>query len=225
MKMLFHGSSVRLPKPYFGGGNPISDYGPGFYCTEDEKMAALWSVAPDHDGFINTYAIEMDGLTVLDLLWPRFTILSWMALLVKNRPFPLSYPRQKERMEYLIENFAPPLTGVDIVIGYRADDSYFAFASDFLAGSISLTELTRAMKIGNLGNQLVLVSEKAYSHLSFLGARHALRDDFLYEKNERERETLHQYHHQNEKEAAKGELFLSDIVKEGIKDGDYQLYF
>ena len=43
-------------------------------------------------------------------------------------------------------------------IGYRADDSYFSFASDFINGAISYRQLCNAMCLGKLGQQFVLKS-------------------------------------------------------------------
>ena len=51
------------------------------------------------------------------------------------------------------------LTGYDIVIGYRADDSYFSFAQDFVTGAIPLSKLQNAMCLGELGEQIWFVGK------------------------------------------------------------------
>ena len=38
-----------------------------------------------------------------------------------------------------------------MVIGYRADDSYFSFARAFVNNEISLEQLSYAMRLGKLG--------------------------------------------------------------------------
>jgi predicted RNase H-like HicB family nuclease len=44
----------------------------------------------------------------------------------------------------------------DIIIGYRADDSYFSYIRDFLNNSIYIETLEKCMKIGDLGVQLCI---------------------------------------------------------------------
>lgn len=57
-----------------------------------------------------------------------------------------------------------------MIKGYRADDSYFSFAEDFLNNTISVQKLAKAMKLGKLGMQVVLIFEKAFSQLSFMAS-------------------------------------------------------
>ena len=49
-----------------------------------------------------------------------------------------------------------------MIVGYRADDSYFSFARDFLLNTITLEQLSRAMRLGLLGTQIVLKSQRAF---------------------------------------------------------------
>ena len=44
-----------------------------------------------------------------------------------------------EEREYILKNFSIDLTKVDVIIGYRADDSYFSFARDFVKNSITVS--------------------------------------------------------------------------------------
>ncbi|MBQ0007004.1 MAG: DUF3990 domain-containing protein, partial [Alistipes sp.] len=36
---IYHGSPLIIEVPEFGKGNPMNDYGLGFYCTEDIELA------------------------------------------------------------------------------------------------------------------------------------------------------------------------------------------
>ena len=47
----------------------------------------------------------------------------------------------------------------DITKGYRADDSYFSYARDFISNTLSLGDLKRAMMLWKLGEQIVHLSE------------------------------------------------------------------
>ena len=58
-------------------------------------------------------------------------------------------------VDWLKEHFSVDLTGYDLVRGYRADDSYFSFARAFLSNTIPLSTLSEAMRLGNLGEQVV----------------------------------------------------------------------
>ena len=71
-------------------------------------------------------------------------------------------------MEWLTTHFLPDIERFDAVIGYRADDSYFSFARAFVNNEISLKQLSYAMKLGELGEQFVLKSEKAFSAIRFI---------------------------------------------------------
>lgn len=42
---------------------------------------------------------------------------------------------------------------------------YFSFAQDFVAGVISLEKLSEAMRLGKLGEQIVLKSPKAFDQI------------------------------------------------------------
>ena len=131
-KIIYHGSDHIIEKPKFGYGKPYNDYGVGFYCTENPNMAKEWGVGIDHNGYSNQYKIECDGLTILDLNAPGCTMLHWLTILLENREFDASTPLASEAKEYLMNTFHLDYKFADIIIGYRADDSYFSFASDFI---------------------------------------------------------------------------------------------
>lgn len=87
----------------------------------------------------------------------------------------------KGKREYS-HKFFPSYKGNDVIRGYRADDSYFSFASAFINNTISLTQLEKAMMLGNLGEQVVLKSKTAFSKLEFLGSEFAEKK-LYYPKN------------------------------------------
>ena len=66
--------------------------------------------------------------------------------------------------QYILDTFLPDYRNYDVIIGYRADDSYFQFAKDFIQGTISLKTLGEAMRLGKLDEQIILKSEKAISN-------------------------------------------------------------
>lgn len=167
--ILYHGSASIVGQPEFSTGTRHNDYGRGFYCTKSIDLAKEWAVAENRDGYINKYSIDLHGLKVLDLQKKGFTALHWVTLLLQNRVFTLKNDIIKAGKEYLIEHFSLPVNEYDIIKGYRGDDSYFAYAEGFLNNMISYQSLSTALKVCNLGEQVVLMSEKAFMQLKFAG--------------------------------------------------------
>ena len=167
---LYHGSDRIIRKPAYGVGNPENDYGLGFYCTREPELAKEWACAEEEDGFENHYSLETDGLTCLHLNSEGYHILNWLAILLENRRFDLSLPVSIRAREYILDTFLPDYKGYDLIEGYRADDSYFSFSRAFLANGITLEQLRRAMRLGKLGEQVVLRSPAAFDAISFLQA-------------------------------------------------------
>lgn len=221
---IYHGSANRIEKPEYGKGKPYNDYGLGFYCTEDIEMAKEWSCGEDHDGFANCYDFELSGLKVLNLNAPQYTILHWLTVLLKNRTFRLTNPIAKDAKEYLMENFHVPTDQYDVIIGYRADDSYFSFAEDFLNNAISVKKLEKAMRLGNLGEQIVLVSSKAFDRIQFSGVEEAERSKYYVLKMKRDKSARSEYLNSDRKPSySPDELYMLDIMRQGVKSDDPRL--
>lgn len=167
-QIIFHGSEKIIESPVFGQGKAYNDYGKGFYCTENASLAKEWACGRDRDGYANCYEIETEGLRTLDLASEEYNILHWMALLLDNRRPSVASPVAKAGMKYFRDNFLLEIRDYDIIKGYRADDSYFSFARAFLNNQISLEQLSIAMKLGKLGEQVVLKSKEAFERLEFV---------------------------------------------------------
>ena len=221
---IFHGSENRIEKPEYGKGKPYNDYGLGFYCTEDIEMAKEWSCGEDHDGFANEYTLDITGLKVLNLNAPEYTILHWLAVLLKNRTFRLTNPIAKDAKEYLLEHFPVNTEDYDVIIGYRADDSYFSFAEDFLNNAISVRKLEKTMRLGNLGEQVVLVSRAAFDALKYVGAEEADRSMYYVLKMKRDKAARAEYLGSDRKPSyGLDELYMLDIMRQGVKADDPRL--
>ena len=169
-KEIWHGSDhvVARPEPHLGYA--YNDYGQGFYCTEHRDLACEWACTDAGGGFANRYALDMSGLAVLNLGTGEYGILNWLALLVDNRRFAPKSAIEARGIACLRERYLPDVRKADIVIGYRADDSYFSFARSFLRNTISINQLSRAMRLGELGEQICLKSPAAFERLEFHGA-------------------------------------------------------
>ena len=135
-----------IEQPIFGEGRKNNDFGIGFYCTESNELAKEWAVSSMKDGFSNQYTLDTEYLKILNLNNPDYTILNWIAVLVEHRVFSIKTPIARRAKRYLIDNFGINVNAYDLIIGYRADDSYFDYAETFLNNGISVKQLARAMK-------------------------------------------------------------------------------
>ena len=149
--IVYHGSDHIIETPLYNGNKRMNDYGYGFYTTENIELAMEWACSDNRDGFANIYELNPDGLEILNLNDPQYNILNWLAVLTKYRSYWQSGSVAEEAKNYLQKNFFVDPSEYDIVIGYRADDSYFSFAQDFVSGAISLRKLSEAMRLGKLG--------------------------------------------------------------------------
>ena len=222
-KKIYHGSIKVIEKPVFGYGNIHNDYGLGFYCTEDLELAKEWAVNEIQDGYANIYEIELEGLNILNLNQPEYCFLHWLALLLANRTFSIYFPLANEAKEYIIKNFLIDVSKYDVIIGYRADDSYFSFAKDFINGTISYQQLCMALKLGNLGEQFVLISKKAFDTLTFVGYEKALRNVYYPKKRERDLTARKEYFNDTLLKRNKNDLYIIQILNEEIGPDDPRL--
>lgn len=175
---IYHGSHEIVEMPILEKGKIFNDYGQGFYCTEQIELAKEWACGENRSGFVNCYDIDMDGLKLLNLSEAPYSIFHWLALLMENRTISLTAPIMKNAVAWLHQNFLIDTSSYDVIIGYRADDSYFSFAKAFVKNSINVEQLSRAMRLGNLGEQIVLKSEKAFSRIQYQKAEFV--DDAIY---------------------------------------------
>lgn len=90
-------------------------------------------------------------------------------MLLENRVFRVSGDIAPLAREFVLSRFSVDYRTCDVMRGYRADDSYFSFANAFLNNALSLLRLERTMALGNLGEQVVVRTEKAFSRLHFEG--------------------------------------------------------
>lgn len=219
---LYHGSEAIIQKPEFGKGKTYNDYGVGFYCTEHIELAKEWACTESADGYVNQYSIDMNALKVLNLSSDAYNILHWLALLMNNRKFRISTPVMKRGAVWLEENFLPDISEYDIIIGYRADDSYFSFARAFINNEISLAQLSYAMRLGKLGEQIVLKSKRAFDTVQFESYIAVDHTEYYVKRKTRDNEARNSYQEELERDDIDG-LYMRDIIKEEVKADDPRL--
>ena len=221
---IYHGSPLIIEVPEFGKGNPMNDYGLGFYCTEDIELAKEWACKMPKDGFANKYSIDKTELDILNLTSGDWHILNWLAILLENRSFEIGNPVAKDAKEYILQTFLPDYKSRDIIIGYRADDSYFSYAKAFLNGGIPLKALAEAMKLGKLGEQICIKSKTAFSRLRHVDATLANGQEYYIKRTARDTKAREDYLKLLDLSARdKDSVYILDILRQEWKNDDERL--
>ena len=221
--VIYHGSPDIVEVPEFGKGSLFNDYGQGFYCTEQVELAKEWACLEGQDGYANKYLIDTDSVNILNLGAPEFSILHWLTILTEHRKLRISTTAMKRGMEWLQQNFHVDLEPYDVIIGYRADDSYFSFARAFLTNQISVAQLSYAMKLGKLGEQFVLMTPKAFEQIRYVSHEVVDSTEYYVKRKARDEEARAAYLAMLE-EADEDGIYLRDITRVEVKPNDIRLW-
>ena len=162
--ILYHGSPNKEIRPTYGLGNDKYDYGKGFYLTESPALASEWSVCnpTEKNGWVHKYTLDVAELNILD--FQECDILSWLAELMKHRDADTGR-RYKVLAPRFIEKYQISTDGYDVIKGWRANASYFYIAKCFVRDEVDLDILPELLKLGDLGIQYCLKTEKAFQYL------------------------------------------------------------
>ncbi|WP_276674967.1 DUF3990 domain-containing protein [Selenomonas artemidis] len=223
-KNLFHGSKMVVEHPLREKCRPENDFGQCFYSTEVLDLAKEWACQDGTAGVVSAYTINMAELSVINLNTDEYHTLNWLGTILQYRcPSRLDDESSVAR-EYLIQNFAVDTSAADIVIGYRADDSYFRYAADYLYGRIGLDKLSEAMYLGKLGEQVAIQSERAFERLEFQDF-YEVEATYISRYQMRDKNARAAY-----RETIKGQIYMektlpiAQIIREGIKNDDPRLF-
>ena len=208
--ILYHGSKDIIEKPIYGQGKKYNDYGLGFYCTDNIELAKEWGTSFERSGYANRYQIDCTELKILDLNDDKYCILHWLAILLSNREFDTPAGLALEAKEFLIK-------------GYRADDSYFSFAQDFINGTISYRQLNNAMYLGKLGIQYVLKSKEAFNRIVFDGYEEAEYKEWYAKKMKRDKSARREYFDVERNRRQRGDIYITQILDEEMSPDDKRL--
>lgn len=207
---LYYGSETFFTSPTFGEGKSNNDYGLGFYMTTSYDLAKLWASKGSNGGYVLTFDFDMEGLNVLKLQdYDEESVLKWISILIKHRFDFATKERYQDRIDWLNKKFSIDMDSVDVVIGYRADDSYFNYSRALLANELSFEVLTEAMRIGKLGLQYVAISKEAFKRLRFVKS-----DKFEHTSDYEmfQKRTLSEYNEMKKKDKDMN-VFIRDLVR------------
>lgn len=165
--ILYHGNKNETMIPAYGLGRIDNDYGRGFYTTPNKELAKEWAWGTYTQGnkaYIHTFELDTTDLKILDLT--KLDSIHWIAELLYNRKLNLDDKEVvRDNVKILIEKYKLETEKYDVIIGYRADDSYFAYAEAFASGTIYKDTLEKALRTGELGIQVFVKSERAFGKL------------------------------------------------------------
>lgn len=193
------------------------------HCTETIDLAKEWACSVESDGYANQYTLDMSELSVLSLTSGDYHILNWLYVLLENRKFRVGGDIAKQAKRYIFENFAVDYKQYDIIKGYRADDSYFSFATAFLNNTISVSQLEQAMVLGKLGEQVVAMSEKAIEAFQFEDAFPAPKEIYYPKKLARDTAARTEFRKEKGRGSLLTEKYILDIIREGWNNDDERL--
>lgn len=163
---VFHGSDHIVKVPIYLGGKSDNDYGNGFYITEEESSARSWAALNGNtaQSIVNRYELHLDGLNILNL--NDQGVLAWIAEVVTNRG--INHEAAGIVAERLAGLYKVDTSQCDLIMGYRADDSYTQVIEAFLLNQINTSEVKRLFYKGSLGNQIFLKSKKAFEQIQWI---------------------------------------------------------
>ena len=160
---LYHGSPYPTLEPRFGKGSDRPEYGRGLYLTPDKRLAREWAVCNETEGYLYALDIDLEALTVLD--FDAYDPLTWIAELMSHRGADSSV-RYRRFAPRFIEKYKIDTSSYDVIKGWRADSSYFLIAKRFVRDELDASLLRDALKLGDLGIQYCIKTERAFKVLN-----------------------------------------------------------
>ena len=169
---IYHGSKAIIKEPIYKGSNPTNDYGPSFYLTINLDAAKSWACKNNSIGLVNKYHIDVKTykkLKILDLTnKDKYSVLNWMAILMHFRTLDSSFVKNNKIVLDWLSKYYVNVDDYDVIIGFRADDSYFRFPIRFISNDLAFEDLEDVYKSGNLGIQYAFMSKHAIKTLKFV---------------------------------------------------------
>lgn len=223
--ILYHGSSSVVDTPKWGIGKPDNDYGSGFYTTEFYDKAASWALLNGtRDAYVNKYTLDVRNLKIINL--NDFGVLAWLSEVLANRG---TFDDSNIAIaDEIVKRYRIPIEDADVVIGYRADDSYTEVIEAFLNKLLSIDEVKRLFYKGKLGNQVFIKSKQAFLQTSFVKAEKVVYDQNLVTTDISARREAQMFLNNRRLQVAKGfqvpSLNVTDVLQNMyryVKEYDY----
>ena len=212
---LYHGTKDSDLKVNFNFDNRNNDYGKGFYTTPDPELGKEWaysSYTKGDKGYLYKFMLDVSGLEILD-----FTMLDsmhWVAELITNRTINRDNREAlQDTIEAFMSKYKLDTSKYDVIIGYRADDSYFTYAEDFLTGAIYKDVLETALRNGNLGIQVFIKSEKAFERLKKVGKPEVVPEKYRNYYKKRDNSAREKYKTDRKNQTSRTKIRVYDLLR------------
>lgn len=208
---IYHGSDKIVRKPLFGVGKKDNDYGSGFYTTEDIEKAQEWAIinGEKDSAYCNEYEIDTSDLYILEL--DTYGTLAWISEVAYNRGTDSKI--SQEIGNKLAEKYKVDTNNADIIIGYRADDSYIAVIEAFLLKKITINEVDKLFRKGELGKQVFVKSPKAFEKITFIGYEKVVENQHFGDNERKARQEVSRFLEKRENDI---QLYGLDISTLGL---------
>lgn len=149
MITVYHGSNVEVPKPSLSYGRTDTDFGSGFYVTENYEMAEKWACRRNI-AVINEYELDTSGLNIYN------------------------FGLDKEWLDFVVSNRNENLTNIDIgsydlITGATADDKLFSTLEQYENGFISPETAVKILNCMKVGTQICIKTQKGLNSLHYIG--------------------------------------------------------
>lgn len=157
--LLFHGAKTKIEGELrLDFSKKKNDFGSGFYCGESLEQVAM---------FVATYpqsSLYMLKFDRNNLKGRKFNVSrEWMLMIAYYR----GRLREYDELEY-IKTLAAENQDLDYIIAPIADNRMFEIIDQFIDGEITDIQCQHCLSATNLGNQYVLVSDKALKQVEIL---------------------------------------------------------
>ncbi|MCL2188573.1 MAG: DUF3990 domain-containing protein [Defluviitaleaceae bacterium] len=150
---LFHGGATPVRTPEIRKAKYTKDFGTGFYCTEFEQQAKIWSTKKSMIGYISSYEYTAS---------PNLT--------VKH------FTENDEWLDFVVACRRGEPHNYDIVEGPMADDKIWNEIDDFIASVISRAAFWELIKFAKPTHQISFHNEDALQTLTFIGEVEVTRE-------------------------------------------------
>ena len=95
-----------------------------------------------------------------------FGPMAWVAEVIANRGVTSAIAR--EFSGEFVKRYKVNTLNADLIVGYRADDSYGDVIEAFMSGEITVEEVKRLFYKGELGEEYFIKSRNAFDCLKFI---------------------------------------------------------
>ena len=211
---VYHGTKDPFLKADFNFNNKNNDYGKGFYTTPYPELGKEWAYASytsGNKGYLYEYSIDLSELNVLDLT--SKDSVHWVAELITNRTINTDNREAlKDTIELFKKRYKLDTSRIDVIIGYRADDSYFTYAEDFLNGAIYKDTLESALRNGDLGIQVFIKSEKAFKALKLVSGPIEVPEKYKDFYKKRDKNARKKYQEDMKNQVSRNKVRVYDLL-------------